>query len=73
MLKVLSIFLHLNFYDFITSALIVYFKNLVSLSTLRKPVEVWPLQLEYSDESLRHNKDEGGKHKSGVYAIVTWW
>ena len=55
------------------SDLIMYFKNLVSLSTRRKPVEVWPLQLEYSDESLRHNKDEGGKHKSGVYAIVTWW
>jgi hypothetical protein len=25
---------------------------------------VWPLQLEYIDESLRHNSDEGGKHKS---------
>ena len=55
------------------SAFIMYFENLVSLSTRRKPVEVLPLQLEYIDDSLRHHKDEGGKHKSEVYAIVIWW
>ena len=45
MLKVLSIFLHLNFYDFITSALIVYFTkdhSLVSFQISLTVLKGWP-------------------------------